>query len=306
MISPDLPSESVQPIDTVVDERRMTKAAKDTIVVLDAGILPHSTNERDHARALLRSAYNIQGGKMYAERIASFHSQEPILDIPPDISLAGQLGFQNPHWESLRKQRIEEQRSGVMTTVADHMMDYVEDAKKNIDALKYLDISIEGLHKSQPLGVLLLDPRPEVQRAVATLTRLYETQEYATQAGAKKSRMNTDLIENVTNDVKERIKEATHELTIGEVKKEIEKALELEAGRLNFWSDQLVGHPDQRAKHAQPDEPDESDEFDRPAIRRRYGVIEIDNTKLRDRVLKRMSAIAAGEFSNEVEQENEK
>ncbi len=290
--------EPEQLVAVVVDEKQMTKAAKDTIVVLDAGILPHSTNERDHARALLSPAYNIQGGKLYAERIANFHSSNMILGLPAELTLGAQLGFESPSRKAERQRITQAKRDEVMSTVADHMMNYVEDAQKNIDALLYLDTAIEGLSRSQPLGVLLLDPKPEVQRAVATLTRLYETQEYATQDGARKSRMNTDLIENVTDAVRLCIKEATHELTIGEVKKEIFEALELETGRLNFWTDQLMGHPDQPAERAKPDE---SDEFNRPATRKRYGVVEVDSSAVRNKVFKRMTAIATGESSKEAD-----
>ena len=298
MTTPDKPSETTNNVE-------QSKAKSITVAVLDAGILPHSTNERDHAYALLRPAYNIQGGKSYTERIANFHGNNVILGLPAEITLGAQLGYESEGRKALRKRLIQEQRDGVMRTVADHMMNYVEDAQKNIDALLHLDVATEGFAKTQPLGPLLSgDTRPEIQRAVAVLTRLYETQEYATRPAAQKSRMNADLIKDMEKDaIQDRIKEATHDLGIGEVRKEIIEALELETGRLNFWTDQLIGHPDQPMERAQPDE---SDEFNRPAMRKRYGVVEIDNPQLRDRIFRRITAIASGAYSQDTNQENEK
>jgi hypothetical protein len=292
MTDPDSPLN--EPVNAQ-EKLRYSESKRKTVVVLDAGILPHSTNERDHAYALLGPVYNIQGGKMYAERIARMNVGHIIMDVPPQITHRAQLGLPDPELEARRTAIRDAERAKVMTTVADHMMNYVEDAQMNIDALLALDVATEGFTKTQPLGPLLAgDTRPEIQRAVTVLTRLYETQEYATQPDAKKSRMNTDLIKDIAEEaVQDRIKEATHDLGIGEVRKEIMDAIELEIGRLNFWTDQLIGHPDQPREQAQADE---SDEFNRPAVRKRYGVVEIDNPTLRNRIFKRLAAIAAGEL----------
>jgi hypothetical protein len=294
------------PVDSSADESQMTKAAMDTAVVLDAGILPHSTKERDHARELLKPAYNIQGGKLYVEGIARLNNPHVIIDSPPDISLRGQLSLPDHQKEQKRQEIAKEIQDAAVTKVADHMMDYVEDAKKTIDALTYLKDMIGSFDEKLLFSLLVPTPSLEARRSIATLTRMYETKEYVQQAGPTRTRMNNDLMVEGDDQVDERIKEATDDQTVGAIKIEIAEALALETGRLNFWSDQLIGRRELSARSEQRDELDVLTKPARPAIRKRYGVIELDNPKLRTRVLKRMSSIAVGQYSEETSVQNEK
>ena len=274
-----------------VSEKLLTKSQQATIRMLDGGVLPHSANERDHADALMNPAYRIAGGKGYAERIAMLRKRPVIIDNGPIVTLEASylnsVGKESDHTKDLRKRLEQEQHDGIVSTVADHMMGYVEDAAQVIDDVNYFEGAIESFHETQPLGPLVQDPRPEVQRALAALTRLYETQQYATQTEGQKSRMNADLNE-VTDTISARIVEATHDLTIGEVRREITELLRLEYGRLEFWSDQLIGHPDRPAVGSK------DDEGHILAVRERHGVAETPNIVIRDTILKRMSEVAAG------------
>lgn len=270
-----------------VSEKLLMKAQQATIRVLDAGLLPHTTNERDHVDALLNPAYKLAGGKGYAERIAVWRKRPVILDKGPVVTLQESAGFESQYIKDLRQRAEQEQHDGVVSTVADHMMNYVEDVAQVIDDVNYFEGVIEHLDDSQPLGLLIQDPKPEVARALAALTRLYETQLYATQNESKRSRMNADLTET-TNAITARIVEATHDLTVGEVRREITELLRLEYGRLEFWSDQLIGHPDRPAVGSK------DDEGHVPAMRERHGVAETDNFAIRDMILKRMAATVAG------------
>jgi hypothetical protein len=281
------------------DEHLITKAQQATIRVLDGGILPHDTSERDHADALMNPVYRVSGGKGYAERIALLNKTHIIIDKAPAMTLHDSYfsskGIESDETKALRRKIEREQHDGIVATVADRMMSYVEDAAQVIDDVNYLEGAIEPFHETQPLGPLVQDPKPEVARALAALTRLYETQLYATQTERKRSRMNADL--NETNDAyAARIIEATHDLTIGEVRREIAELLRLEFGRLEFWHDQLMGHPDRPAVG------DKEDEGHRPAVRERHGVVETDNPVIRDTILKRMAGIAAGKRRYDLEQ----
>lgn len=256
-----------------------------------AGILPHSTNERDHAQVLLGAAYRIQGGKGYVERIASIHSKDVIIDLPPDIWLGNGVGVEHPGRQEQRSRLADMQHDAVMTTIADHMMDYVEDAKATIEALYDLDRSIGSEHPGQePLGTLLVDPRPGIQLAMTTLVRLYETKRYASSKSKQRGHMDTDLLER-TEEVDERIADALRDLTIGEARKDITEALRLEIGRLEFWTDQLFGHLGRPAVSVQLGE---DGDFDESAVQKRYGVIAVNNPLLRARILRRMSLIELG------------
>lgn len=261
-----------------VSENLLTKAQQATIRVLDGGVLPHSANERDHADALMNPAYRIAGGKGYAERKATLAKRPIIIDRGPIVTLEASylnsVGKESEHTKDLRKRLEQEQHDGVVSTVADHMMNYVEDAAQVIDDVNYFEGAIESFHETQPLGPLVQDPRPEVAHALAALTRLYETQVYATQNDAKRSVMNTDLNET-TDAVKARIVEATHDLTIGEVRREIAELLRLEYGRLEFWFEQVLGRPG------------------RPDVHERHGIVETTNPEIRSSILHRMSKIAA-------------
>jgi hypothetical protein len=268
-----------------------TKAQRDTFTVLEAGILPHSTHERDHARALLGAAYTIQGGKRYVERVANYNSKNVILGLPPEITLGAQLGYESSERKELRTRLASEQRDGVMMTIADHMMDYVEDANLTVEALYDLDESIGSSHPGQgSLGALLVDPRPEIHHAVATLARLYETKQYASSSLKQMGHMDTDLLGR-TEEVDERIADALRDITIGETRKDITEALRLEIGRMDFWTDQLFGHPSRSSRRVPLGE---TGDFDEPAVQKRYGVIAINNPLLRDKVLRRMSLIELG------------
>jgi hypothetical protein len=275
--------ESVEP--TI--EQQPSKAALHTLDVLNAGLLPHSTNERDHAWELLQPAYNIQGARLYIEKVAAMHSQEPMIDRPPELTLAAQLGYKNPLVEHEREGIIRAQKQGVMLTITDHMMDYVEDASAMIDALRQLERAISQVDETLPIGKFLVDPKPEIHLAFALLTRMHETLEYATQTKAQKTQMNQPLendpsAENKDN-IQQRIEEATHDLTIGEIRLEVAQALTLEKGRMTFWSDQLIGHPDVTAN------------ADKAAVRKREGAVEA-HSFLKDRVYDRMSRIASEQF----------
>lgn len=291
MTGPDI---AVQ--DTIVENGERTpdtKAKHMTIAVLDAGILPHSTKERNHAYKLLGPAYRISGGKGYVENVSRLKNPHVIIDRPPQISQRAELGYADPIVEAERQRIAQEQRDKVMTKVADHMMDYVEDANETIDALYNLDLSIGDSYPGQaPLGVLLVDPRPEIRRAIATLARLHETKEYTKNESTQEGHIDTNLVK-LTDETEQRIADATRDLTIGETRKAITEALRLEIGRMEFWTDQLFGHSSHPSR---PIPLGDTEDYDEPAVavEKRHGVIAVDNPILRARVLWRMTLIELG------------
>lgn len=231
-----------------VDTPEPYKVQLDTRALLEIGILPHSASERDHATKLLNKEYDQVGGLRYVYEIAAFHNHPPHGTSEPALSapqlLAAQLGL-DP-LENWRKNAIDFHRGEVRSTLADHMIDYVEDAQLTINAVNLLMTTLQPVALERPVGQFLHDPIEETARALAALTRLYETKQYALSPTSQKSRINTDLLDTSVYGVKSRIKEATYDQTVGQTMVDAAELIDLEVGRLAFWLDQLVGHPVQR------------------------------------------------------------
>lgn len=298
------PEDDIQPRNADSNGERQvaeSKAKRMTRAVFDAGILPHSFSERDHAYTLLRPGYRIKGGKEYVENIARMNVGHIIMDVPPQNTLRSQLGFPDPQIEDERTRIRDSERAKVMTKIADHMMDYVEDAQATIEALYDLDKSIGDSHPGHELlGTLLVDPRPEIHHAIATLVRLYETKQYIAKGSTLEGRLDTDLVAMETEEAEQRIAEGIRDLTVGEARKELTEALRLEIGRKDFWTDQLLGHPSQPKR---PVPLGIAGEYDEHAVQKRYGVVATDNPLLRGRILRRMSLIELGGAVSTVEDE---
>lgn len=228
-----------------VDTPEPYKVQLDTRALLDIGILPHSASERDHATKLLNKEYDQVGGLKYVYETAAFHNHPPHGNGEPALSapqlLVAQLGF-DP-LENWRKNAIDFHRGEVRSTLADHMIDYVEDAQLTINAVNHLTTTLQPVTLERPIGQFLYDPTEETTRALAALTRLYETKQYALSSTSQKSRINTNLLDTSAYGVKSRLKEATYDQTVGQTMVDAAELIDLEVGRLAFWVDQLVGHP---------------------------------------------------------------
>jgi hypothetical protein len=246
-----------------------------TDAVLDAGILPHSTNERDHAYELLDPKYATYGAKAYIEGIATMQAAFARAALPAEMTLGAQLGFESPGRKIERAQVEDESRKETQEILVDHMMDYVEDAKLTIDSLYALDMALDGVDSAEKFDIPdNLDLYPDLHRAAAALVRLYETRQYIAEGKPRKTRMNTDLLDDSDPKVQKRMVSAMNDVTVGEARRDLTEALRLEIGRLELWLDQLFGHP---GRSAQVVELGEEGSFDEPAIRRRYGAVAISH-----------------------------
>ncbi|MDB5167115.1 MAG: hypothetical protein JWN26_260 [Candidatus Saccharibacteria bacterium] len=246
-----------------------------TDAVLYAGILPHSTNERDHAYELLDPKYTTYGAKAYIEGIATMQATLAAAALPREIWPGASLGFKSEGRKVEEARLKDETRKEIQEVLVDHMMDYTEDAKLTIDSLYALDMELEDVDSAEKFEIPdELDLYPELQRAVAALVRLYETRQYIAEGEPRKTRMNTDLLDDGSSKVQKRMAIAMHDVTVGEARRDLTEALRLEIGRLELWLDQLFGHP---GKSAQVVELGEEGSFDEPTTRRRYGAIAIND-----------------------------
>lgn len=242
-----------------------------TDTLLHAGMLPHSTNERDHASAVL----SANSGKAYVEEIARMQAIFAAAALPAEIWLGASLGFKSETRKIEEAQVKDKTRKETQEVVVDHFMDYAEDATLNIDSLYALDMELEDVDSAEKFEIPdSLDLYPGLQRAVAVLVRLYETKQYIAEGKPHENRMDTDLLDDSDIKVQKRIAAAMQDVTVGEVRQDLTEALRLEIGRFELWQDQLFGHP---GKSAQIVELGEEGSFDEPAIRHRYGAIAINN-----------------------------
>lgn len=272
---------------TTPAERQFTVNTIDmTDAVLYAGILPHSTHERDHAYELLEPKYTTQGAKSYIEGIGRMQAVVAGASLPRELLLGASLGFEGPGRKIERTQLEAKTRKETQEILVDHMVEYVEDAKLTVDSLYALDMELEDVESTDKFEIPdNLDLYPDLHRAVATLARLYETRQYIAGGEPRKTRMNTDLLDDTNTEVQKRMAEAMYEVTVGEARKDLTEALRLEIGRLEFWLDQLLGH---EGKSAQVVELGEKGSFDEPTVRRRYGAVAI-NHDIEARINSRMN-----------------
>jgi hypothetical protein len=263
------------PNSTPIERQFTVNTINMTDAVLYAGILPHSTNERDHAYKLLDPKYTTKGAKSYIEEIARMQAVLVGASLPRELLLGASHGFESPGRKIERTQLESKTRKETQEILVDHMVDYIEDAKLTVDSLYALDMELEDIDSAEKFEIPdNLDLYPDLQRAIAVLARLYETRQYIAGGEPRKTRMNTDLLDDTNTEVQKRMAEAMYEVTVGEARKDLTEALRLEIGRLEFWLDQLLGH---EGKSAQIVELGEEGSFNELSVRRRYGAVAISH-----------------------------
>jgi len=259
-----------------------TAARQKTAVLLDAGMLVHSESERTDAYDLLQPVYARNGGLAFTERLAAFNRNTYSSDELPSPSQSDlqaiQLGF-DP-FKEWKRQNIAQHDERVMTTFADHVIGYIGDAQANIDAARFVAKALRTFEYDQQIKEFG-DSDMRVRRALAGITRMRETEDYATTLPARMSDINVDLTDFENEQVRERIQNAIGGRNVGEILQDLMELTAYETGRLEFWIDQAIGHPEL------PAEPG------REAVKPRKGMVDLsEHPKLQKKIWSELLAIA--------------
>jgi len=265
-----------------------TKARQKTAVLLDAGMLVHSESERTDAYDLLQPVYARNGGMAFAERIALLNRDNYSSDELPSPSQSDlqkiQLGMDPfKEWKSQPFYRLQHDER-TMTTFADHVIGYINDSQANIDAARFVAKALRTFEYDQPIKEFG-DSDMRVRRALAGIARMRETEDYATTLPARRSDINVDLTDFENEQVRERIQNAIGGRNVGEILQDLMELTTYEIGRLEFWIDQAVGHPEL------PAEPG------REAVKPRKGMVDLpEHPKLQKKIWSELLAVATGNF----------
>lgn len=276
------PSQTPESTERLTD----TKARQKTAALLDAGILVHNENERTDAYDLLQPLYARNGGLAFVERIALLNRKNYSSDELPSPSQSDlqsmQLGY-DP-FKEWKRQNIAQHDERVMTTFIEHVIGYIYDAQANIDAARFVAKALRSFDDTQPIKEFgSTDPR--VRRALAGITRMRETEDYATTLPARRSDINVDLTDFKNEAIIQRIQDATGGRNVGEILQDLMELTAYETGRLEFWLDQTVGHPELPAEPGME------------AVKPRKGMVELtEHPNLQKKIWSELLAIATGNY----------
>lgn len=282
MTNPGEQQQSDATVEGLIPERTQTQ--EKTIALLVAGVLAHDGSERDHAYELLQSRYRKGGGKSYAERIAQFNNPPVILAEFRELLPGASLGFESPAKQARRAQAQADQYNGNLTKIADHILGYVEDGTMNVEALRYTRPVIQHIEEPYSAGIfVVVNPDPKIYRALATIARLYETQDYATRGYRQISSINFKLEDATSDESRQRVAEIIDSLSVDDAIELFDEAILYETGRIEFWKTQLQGRPALPARYGVAGT--------LPAVPERQGIAEI-SPELKSKIDTRLAGIA--------------